>query len=72
MTATVQSARLYAVQGRKAEAARALGQGIALGFAEFVHIKDDPDFESLRGLPEFERLIAGDRSADQAAPRAGS
>lgn len=72
MTATVQSARLYAVQGRRGEAVRALGQGIALGFAEFQHIRDDPDFESLRGMAEFERLIAGGRSADQAAPRGGS
>jgi DNA-binding winged helix-turn-helix (wHTH) protein/tetratricopeptide (TPR) repeat protein/TolB-like protein len=53
----VQSARLHAVQGRKAEALRELGQGLALGFGERRHIQDDPDFESLRADPEFQRLV---------------
>jgi DNA-binding winged helix-turn-helix (wHTH) protein/tetratricopeptide (TPR) repeat protein/TolB-like protein len=55
----VQSARLHAVQGRLDDALRELAQGIALGHGELRHIQDDPDFESLHGQPEFERLVAG-------------
>jgi tetratricopeptide (TPR) repeat protein len=55
----VQSARLHAVQGRRDDALRELAQGIALGHGELRHIQDDPDFESLHGDPEFERLVTG-------------
>jgi tetratricopeptide (TPR) repeat protein len=55
----VQSARLHAVQGRRDDALRELAQGIALGHGELRHIQDDPDFESLHGDPEFERLVSG-------------
>jgi tetratricopeptide (TPR) repeat protein len=54
----VQTARLHAVQGRKEEALRELAQGIALGHGELRHIQDDPDFETLRAEPEFQRLTA--------------
>jgi tetratricopeptide (TPR) repeat protein len=53
----VQSARLHAVQGRQDEALRELAQGLALAFGELRHIRDDPDFETLRGTPEFRRLV---------------
>jgi DNA-binding winged helix-turn-helix (wHTH) protein/tetratricopeptide (TPR) repeat protein/TolB-like protein len=53
----VQSARLLAVQGATAEAMKDLAQGLSLGHGEYRHIDDDPDFESLRGLPEFKRLV---------------
>jgi tetratricopeptide (TPR) repeat protein len=53
----VQSARLHAVQGRREVALRELAQGLALGFAEYRHIQDDPDFESLRHQIEFQRLV---------------
>jgi DNA-binding winged helix-turn-helix (wHTH) protein/tetratricopeptide (TPR) repeat protein/TolB-like protein len=54
----VQSARLHAVQGRKEEALRELAQGIALGHGELRHIQDDPDFDTLRGEAEFQRLVS--------------
>jgi DNA-binding winged helix-turn-helix (wHTH) protein/tetratricopeptide (TPR) repeat protein/TolB-like protein len=53
----VQSARLHAVQGRRDLALRELGQGLALGFGELRHISDDPDFESLKDVPEFRELV---------------
>jgi tetratricopeptide (TPR) repeat protein len=53
----VQSARLHALQGRNEQALRELGQGMALGFGEYRHLGDDPDFESLRTEPEFRRLV---------------
>jgi DNA-binding winged helix-turn-helix (wHTH) protein/tetratricopeptide (TPR) repeat protein/TolB-like protein len=53
----VQSARLDALQGRREVALRKLAQGLALGFREYRHIQDDADFESLRGEPEFRRLV---------------
>ena len=55
----VQSARLHAVQGRREAALGELAQGLALGHGEHRHILDDPDFESLRGEAEFQRLLAG-------------
>lgn len=58
-TYLVQSARLHAVQGRRSLAVRQLAQGLALGFGERQHIRDDPDFESLHGQPDFERLLRG-------------
>lgn len=54
----VQTARLHAVQGRRDQALRDLSQGLALGHGEVRHIADDPDFESLRGNADFQRLVA--------------
>jgi tetratricopeptide (TPR) repeat protein len=54
----VQSARLHAVQGRKDDALRELAQGLALGHGELRHIRDDPDFDALRGEAEFQRLVS--------------
>jgi hypothetical protein len=56
-TYLVQSARLHAVQGRRELALSQLARGLGLGFGERQHIRDDPDFESLQGDPEFERLL---------------
>jgi tetratricopeptide (TPR) repeat protein len=53
----VQSARLHAVQNRREQALRELGQGVALGFGEYRHLADDPDFELLRDEPEYRRLV---------------
>lgn len=57
----VQTARLHAVQGREEDALRELAKGLALGFGERRHILDDPDFESIRSEPEFERLTRANR-----------
>jgi tetratricopeptide (TPR) repeat protein len=54
----VQSARLHAVQGRSEVALEELAKGLALGHGEHRHIRDDPDFETLRGRPEFTSLLA--------------
>ncbi len=45
------------VQGRRQQALEELARGLALGHGEHRHIRDDPDFESLRGDPEFARLV---------------
>ncbi len=58
----VQSARLAAVQGRGPQALQALAQGLALGHGELRHVRDDPDFESLRSDPEFRRMTADVRA----------
>ena len=58
----VQSARLSAVEGRGPQALQALAQGLALGHGELRHVRDDPDFESLRADPEFRRLTADVRA----------
>ena len=55
----VQTARLHAVQGRKQDALRELAQGLALGHGEVQHVRDDPDFASLRADPEWKRITAG-------------
>jgi hypothetical protein len=52
----VQTARLHAVQGRKQDALRELAQGLSLGHGELQHVRDDPDFLSLHGEPEWKRL----------------
>jgi DNA-binding winged helix-turn-helix (wHTH) protein/tetratricopeptide (TPR) repeat protein/TolB-like protein len=52
----VQSARLHAIEGRDAQALRALARGLALGHGEHQHIADDPDFASLRDNEEFRRV----------------
>jgi hypothetical protein len=57
----VQTARLHAVQGRTQDALRELAQGLALGHGELQHVRDDPDFASLRGEPEWKRLTAAVR-----------
>jgi hypothetical protein len=38
---------------------RELAQGLALGHGEIQHVRDDPDFASLRTDPEWKRLTAG-------------
>jgi DNA-binding winged helix-turn-helix (wHTH) protein/tetratricopeptide (TPR) repeat protein len=65
----VQSARLHAVQGRSELALRELAQGLALGFGEYRHIQDDPDFEALRDKPEFVRLVTAQLRQSPAAGR---
>lgn len=62
----VQSARLLAVSGQGRRALEDLAHGLALGHGERRHVRDDPDFESLRGDPEFRRL-----TADVSAPTSG-
>lgn len=53
----VQSARLHAVQGQSQRALEELAKGFALGHGEQRHVRDDPDFDSLREEPEFQRLV---------------
>jgi DNA-binding winged helix-turn-helix (wHTH) protein/tetratricopeptide (TPR) repeat protein len=55
----LQSARLQAVRGRREPALRALAQALALGPGERQHVRDDPNFESLRDDPEFRQLVGG-------------
>jgi DNA-binding winged helix-turn-helix (wHTH) protein/tetratricopeptide (TPR) repeat protein/TolB-like protein len=55
----VQTARLHAVQGRTQDALRELAQGLSLGHGELQHVRDDPDFRSLHGEPEWKRLTEG-------------
>jgi DNA-binding winged helix-turn-helix (wHTH) protein/tetratricopeptide (TPR) repeat protein/TolB-like protein len=53
----VQSARLHAVQGQRQRALQELARGFDLGHGEQRHVRDDPDFDSLRDDPEFQRLV---------------
>jgi tetratricopeptide (TPR) repeat protein len=54
----VQSARLHSVAGRRAQALQELARGLALGFGEYRHLQDDPDFLSLHESAEFRRLVS--------------
>jgi DNA-binding winged helix-turn-helix (wHTH) protein/tetratricopeptide (TPR) repeat protein/TolB-like protein len=65
----VQSARLHAVRGQSDLALSELAQGLALGFGEYRHIQDDPDFEPLRDKPDFRRLVTARLERPRAAGR---
>jgi tetratricopeptide (TPR) repeat protein/TolB-like protein len=71
-TFLVQSARLHAVQGRRAEALSELERGLALGHGERRHLQDDPDLESLRGDPAFRRLVTDQLPLDERSPTASA
>ncbi len=47
----------YARQGKKGEALSQLRKGIDLGFRDSSYMAADPDLESLRGDPTFQRLL---------------
>jgi len=53
----LQSARLHAVQGKRDQALRELVHALALAAGDRQHVYDDPNFDSLRGDPEFRRLL---------------
>jgi predicted Zn-dependent protease len=43
--------------GKKDEAIKMLAEAVKLGFANFGHIRKDPDLESLREDPEFKKIM---------------
>src|SRR5690242_11891749 len=47
-----------ALVGHKKEALTALRRAVGLGYADFAHMKKDPDLKSLHGDPEFESLAS--------------
>ena len=47
----------YAVLNRSSEAIAALRSAIQSGYADFEHMRDDHDLDSLRPNPEFIRLL---------------
>jgi DNA-binding winged helix-turn-helix (wHTH) protein/tetratricopeptide (TPR) repeat protein len=53
----LQSARLHAAQGRREQSLRELAHALALTPGERQHVADDPNFDALRDLPEFRRLL---------------
>lgn len=61
----LQAARLYAVQNDPENALRWLREAIAAGAREFQHIRDNPDFESLRDLEAFQLLLLAGQPAAQ-------
>lgn len=56
----------YAVLNRVPEAMGALRSAIAAGYADFEHMRDDHDLDSLRANPDFIRLL---QSCEPAASR---
>jgi hypothetical protein len=48
-----------ALEGHSAESLAELGRAIKLGYSDRVHLEHDPDLQSLHGLPEYKRLVAG-------------
>ena len=47
-----------ALVGHKKEAIAALRRAVELGYADFTHMKKDPDLKSLSGDPDFESLAS--------------
>jgi len=54
----VQSAQLAAVQGTAEDAIAKLKQALSLGAGDVQHLRDDPNFATLRGRPDFRALLA--------------
>jgi tetratricopeptide (TPR) repeat protein len=51
-------AEIYAQAGMKVEAVEYLQKAIAAGFHDPAGLRDDPEFASLHGMPEFQQLTA--------------
>ena len=49
---------LYARLGEPQRAIEALAQAVAGGYKTFGWMEQDPDLASLRGLPEFQKIVA--------------
>lgn len=56
----------HALSGQKEKALEALAQAVEKGFADPDHIKNDKDLDSLRGDPEFEKIL---KRAEELAPK---
>ena len=56
-TALYNLACAYALDGRPGDALGALERSIEAGYSDPEHMLEDPDLRSLRGDPEFERLV---------------
>lgn len=54
---------LYARLGEPQRAIEALTQAVAGGYKTFGWMEQDPDLASLRGLPEFQKIVATQRLA---------
>jgi dienelactone hydrolase len=61
----VHKARVYALSGDKKKAIASLRQAAEHGFKDFAQVKENPDFASLAGDPEFKKLV-------NSTPQAGS
>ena len=46
-------------QGKSDEAVKMLEQAVVRGYANIAHLKEDPDLESIRQTPGFQRIIEG-------------
>ncbi|REJ87352.1 MAG: hypothetical protein DWQ34_25080 [Planctomycetota bacterium] len=51
----------------QAAAMQHLSRSVELGFADFEHIRNDPDLETLRELPEFEELLSKAPEPDESS-----
>lgn len=52
--------------GRNDRALALLAVAVSAGFANLKHMREDPDLENLRGIPEFQKLVG---SGEQIRPK---
>lgn len=60
-TANYNLACYHSLAGQKTEALAALREAVKEGYKNYLHMKSDTDFDSIRETPEFKEILAGIR-----------